>query len=96
MKAQSRRKKRKERTGNRGGRRSWATPEQTVWLTERLVPFTDTQVKGKKALDAFWPLVWEGWFVLWPEPEPSNLPGTEGDSIKHQKKVSSMLNAIIP
>jgi|HubBroStandDraft_3_1064219.scaffolds.fasta_scaffold134877_2 hypothetical protein len=64
-------KKKSARTSqSKGGRRSWAEPDQDAWLKEHLPDYVASQGKGPKALVEFWPPLWEEWFKRWPEVTP--------------------------
>lgn len=51
----------------KGGRKGWTTVEQEKWLRERISTYHAAQAGGPRGLAEFWPLLWEGWFLLWPE-----------------------------
>jgi hypothetical protein len=51
----------------KGGRKGWATDEQDKWLRERIPAYHAAQASGARGLSEYWPLLWEGWFSLWPE-----------------------------
>jgi hypothetical protein len=51
----------------KGGRKGWTTAEQEKWLRERIPAYHAAQAGGPQGLAEFWPPLWEGWFLLWPE-----------------------------
>lgn len=71
----------------KGGRRSWATPDQEQWLREQVSSYVAAQSAGVKGLAEFWLGTFERWFEKWPEPAPTMLPppntqaGAENQSV---------------
>jgi hypothetical protein len=91
------RTKEKVKPGKKVGRRGWTTEAQEAWLIDRVKNFVEAQGNGnggkkKKALDDFWPGIWEGWFAQWPEAtlesENGSVTNKENLAIGRKKLVS--------
>lgn len=77
----------------KGGRKGWATVEQDFWLRARVPNYLVAQGGGPRALAEFWSLLWEEWFLQWPESvSPVVVAATTSASIELTTDQQDMLS----
>ena len=58
----------------KGNRRTWTTPEQSIWLQDRITPYLKARCEARRGLHVFWEKLYKDWFMCWPETAaPSSL-----------------------
>ena len=73
-------------------RRTWTTPEQSIWLQERISPYLEAKRDARRGLQVFWQKLYKDWFSRWPETATSssltpqanstNVPGSSEEDIE--------------